>query len=96
MRDRHLLASEVEFLRRQMSSADRKKADEYYSGTRHLVNEILNNVRYEQEEKQKGIVGREEEHQEAPVIDEENLFKKKDEEYEESFETPTEEDIDLE
>jgi hypothetical protein len=72
MRDRHLLASEVEFLRRQMSCEDKKKADKYYSSTRHLVNEILNNVRYEQEDKQREIV------EEFKVAD--DLFKKEEEE----------------
>eukprot|EP00914_Ancora_sagittata_P024382 GHVO01048612.1.p1 GENE.GHVO01048612.1~~GHVO01048612.1.p1 ORF type:complete len:137 (+),score=18.75 GHVO01048612.1:63-413(+) len=84
MRDRHLLASEVEFLRRQMSAADRKQADKYYSSTRHLVNEVLNNVRYEQEDKEREVV------EEFKVT--EDLFRK---EEEESVATPSEDLEDL-
>ena len=94
MRDRHLLASEVEFLRRQVLAGDRKDSNKHFSSTRHMVDEILNNVRYEQDLKEKEIVDKF-----AARNTQDFDFtagQKVPSEKEESIDTPTEDEIDLE
>ncbi len=49
MRDRQLLAREVEFLRQQALTINESDIDKVYSSRRHLVDDILNVVRTEDE-----------------------------------------------
>ena len=98
MRDRHLLASEVEFLRRQMSTEDRDHKL-YTSSSGHMVNEILNTIRYEQEIKEREIIGADSNKQRSfrATLDDDIMAAghvKYDRE--DSIETPTEEETDLE
>jgi len=51
-RDRTLLARELEFLRRNISKNNQDEATQFISSSRLLVDEVLNNIRGEEIEKQ--------------------------------------------
>lgn len=56
MRDRQLLARELEFLRRNISKNNQEDASQFISSCRLLVDEVLNNIRSEEIEKQDSYV----------------------------------------
>lgn len=56
MRDRTLLARELEFLRRNISKNNQEEASQFISSSRLLVDEVLNNIRSEEIDKQDSYI----------------------------------------
>lgn len=56
MRDRQLLARELEFLRRNISKNNQEEISQFISSSKLLVDEVLNNIRVEDIEKQESYV----------------------------------------
>lgn len=56
MRDRQLLARELEFLRQNISKNNQEEISQFISSSKLLVDEVLNNIRVEDIEKQESYV----------------------------------------
>ena len=58
LRDRQLLAREVEFLRRQLTTTNESDWEKLHNSHTGLVDEIICSVKHEKEETEKDLLGK--------------------------------------
>ncbi|KAL4237828.1 serologically defined colon cancer antigen 8 [Mactra antiquata] len=58
MHDRQVLARELEFLRRKISNNNQENMSKFVSSSRHLVDEVLDNIRQEDNEKKNYVISK--------------------------------------